>query len=268
MICIRLIEGRSIDWSSAAINWFKSYTKINCQNSLDFDVGFFCFLHVFFLHRKIRIWCFPLGFFGFCNSSSPGLCLGFRFVYRWRCKHPRCSCSGNRCIGEGGIYICRCGHRGRHNERGACESGGDLAFLFCVGFLSQSLRGFLGGLFVTNIAPLASGRVLFQKAAWRIAVSDGTHNDPCHGWLLDLGRSNIIGTVQRNNVSESFVPLVVIRQSSSAAKNICYKKKSRKWELKHCKIWLHKRFHWFITYHDRLPRGFHPCRRHSEAAIP
>jgi hypothetical protein len=66
---------------------------------------------------------------------------------------------------------------------------------FFVGLLAQSLGSFLGSLLVADIDPLASLVVLSDKSTRRIAIPDGTDNDPCNRWLLDLGSSDVVGAV-------------------------------------------------------------------------
>ena len=80
---------------------------------------------------------------------------------------------------------------------------------FFVGLLAQSLGSFLGSLLVADIDPLASLVILSDKATRRIAIPDGTDNDPRYRRLLNLGSSDVVGAVQGDDIAESLVALVL-----------------------------------------------------------
>mmetsp|Transcript_11435 Transcript_11435/g.32815 ORF Transcript_11435/g.32815 Transcript_11435/m.32815 type:complete len:399 (-) Transcript_11435:281-1477(-) len=103
----------------------------------------------------------------------------------------------------------------QHGRRGA-----DLLRALVVGLLAQGLARLFRGPLVANVNPFPSRLVLLQEPAWRIAVPNGTDDNTRDGWLLNLGRANVVGTVQCHDVTESLVPLVMIGESASSAKDV------------------------------------------------
>ena len=68
--------------------------------------------------------------------------------------------------------------------------------------------------------------VFFQEATRRVSVSNGTDNDTSHTGLLNFRRPYIVWSMERNNVTESFVSPMMVGQASTSTKNIVIRDKN------------------------------------------
>ena len=89
--------------------------------------------------------------------------------------------------------------------------------LFGVGAFPQALARLLGGNLVADVPPHAIG-TLSEEAPRGVALANRTNNLACHIGLVHLCGADVVGTMQRNNVTESAISRVAIGHASVVQK--------------------------------------------------